>query len=71
LAQFITNSLYLVVMYIFFGKDRFYQQFLAVFTVFLNFNVMPLFYVLVADEDLKASVLDKDFTRIVSIFFNC
>ena len=71
LAQFSTNVIYMVVMYIFFGKDRFGQTFLAVLTVFLNFNVRPLFYVIVADEDFKSAIMNKDFKRIVILFLDC
>jgi hypothetical protein len=60
LAQLITNIIYFVIVKIFFGKERFAHILLSVCTISLNFNVLPLFYLLMADEDLKASLINKD-----------
>ena len=71
IAQFITNIVYIVVMMVFYGKDRFLQLLFATFTVCLNFNVLPLFYVALADDDFKSAVMEKDFLRMLKIFIHC
>ena len=70
IAQFITNIVYIVVMMVFYGKDRFLQLLFATFTVCLNFNVLPLFYVALADDDFKSAVIEKDFLRMMKIFIH-
>jgi hypothetical protein len=71
LAQFVTNLIYMLILVVFLGKNRFYQSVLAVFTVCLNFNVLPLFYVVLADEDFKSAILRKDYWSILKLFFYC
>lgn len=71
IAQFITNIFYIVVMMVFYGKDRFLQILFAAFTVCLNFNVLPLFYVLLADDDFKSALMDMDLWRMLKILIDC
>ena len=71
IAQFITNIFYIIVMTVFYGRDRFFQTLFAAFTVCLNFNVLPLFYVVLADEDFKSAIMRKDFRGALLIFLNC
>jgi hypothetical protein len=59
-AQFITNLIYLSIMKIFYGKNRYYQSLLASLSVSLNFNILPLLYVLLADENFKSAILKKE-----------
>lgn len=70
-AQFITNIFYIVVMQVFYGRDRFFQTLFASFTVSLNFNVLPLFYVLLADDDFKSAIMSKDFWAAIKFLSNC
>ena len=71
IAQFVTNIFYMVVMTFFYGKDRFLQSLFATFTVCLNFNILPLFYVTLADDDFKSAIMEKDFWRVLKIFIDC
>ena len=70
LVQFITNILCVVVMKLFFGKDRYFQTLFATFLVFLNFNILPLFYVALADNEFKTAIMNRDFRSIVNIFID-
>jgi hypothetical protein len=58
LAQLVTNIIYLVVMHVFYGKIRFYHNLLVVLTIGLNFNILPLFYITIADGDFRAVFLN-------------
>ena len=69
LAQFATNITYVIVLKLFFGKYRFFQALFAAFTVSLNFNIMPLFYIALADEDLKSAILRKEYSTAARLFF--
>ena len=69
LAQFITNIIYIIVLKLFFGKIRFYQAIFAVITISLNFNILPLFYIVLADNDFKSAVLRREYFNAFKIFF--
>jgi predicted lysophospholipase L1 biosynthesis ABC-type transport system permease subunit len=69
-AQFITNIIYIILLMVFFGRNRFTQAILAAFTVSLNFIVLPLFYVMLADEAFKSAILRKDYIGVVKIFLD-
>jgi hypothetical protein len=68
LAQLVTNILYLIVMRVFYGKIRFYHNLLVVLTISLNFNILPLFYVAIADGDFRTSILAKDYLSFIHLF---
>ena len=69
LAQLITNIIYLLLMFAFYGKSRFYHFLLANCTICLNFNVLPLIYIIKTDDDFKDVIHSKDFFLILRIFF--
>ena len=71
LAQLLTNIFYLIVLYIFFGKNRFYHALFAVLTISLNFNILPLFYLAMADEDFKSAILSKQYVTAFKLFVHC
>jgi len=71
IAQFITNIIYLLLMIMFYGKARFYHVLLAICTICLNFNILPLFFIVMADDDLKAALQRKEFLSILKMFFGC
>ena len=68
LAQLLTNIFYLIILYIFFGKMRFYHSLLAVSAISLNFNILPLFYLAMADEDFKSAILKKHYVNAAKLF---
>ncbi len=68
IAQFVTNMIYIVVIKIFFGKAKFYQDLLAVFTISLNFNILPLFYIALADENFKSAFLKREYWTAIRLF---
>jgi hypothetical protein len=68
IAQFVTNIIYIIVIKIFFGGDKFYQDLLAVFTISLNFNILPLFYIALADENFKSAFLRREYLNAIRLF---
>ena len=68
IAQFMSNSIYMSLTQIFYGKIRFYHAFLAVFSLSLNFNILPFFYIVLGDDDFKVAIMSKDFVTIVNLF---
>ncbi len=60
MAQLMTNIIYFVVIIMFFGKMRYFNILLSVCTICLHFNILPLFYLLMVDDDLKLSLINKD-----------
>ena len=71
LAQCVTNVFYLIVLYRFYGKNRFYHSLLAVLTVSFNFNILPLFYLFMADEDFKYAILNKEYLLVLKLLLKC
>ena len=69
LAQLGTNVTYLILITLVFGKYRFSHNFLAILTICLNFNILPLFYLTMVDEDLKLFVLNKEYFNLLKLFF--
>ncbi len=68
LVQFFTNIIYLIIIYVFYGKIRFYHSLLAVLTICLNFTILPLFYIAMADEDFKFAILNKEYSTVMKLF---
>ena len=68
LAQLVTNIVYIILMLFIFGKEQFYHILLAICTICLNFNILPLFYVLTADNDLKVVLQERDLVAVLKIF---
>jgi len=64
MAQLVTNVIYFMLMNIFFGRSRFYHSLLANVTICLNFNILPFFYIIMADDDLKTAIQSKRMTAI-------
>jgi hypothetical protein len=69
IAQFMSNTIYMSLTQIFYGKIRFYHAFLAVFSLCLNFNILPFFYILLGDDDFKIAILSKDVMTLLNLFF--
>jgi hypothetical protein len=67
-AQFVNNIIYMVLIKMFLGKVRFYHSLLAVLTIFVNFNVLPLFYIVIADEDFKMAIVQKEYLIVAKLF---
>ena len=67
-AQFMTNIMYMAIMKIFYGRDRFFHAILTVFTISLNFNVLPLFYIAMVDDDFKLAIMQKDYWGAFKLF---
>ncbi len=69
LAQLLTSIVYFTFMKVFFGKERFIHILLSVCTICLNFNMLPLFYLLMADDDFKTSIISKDPSQFIKMLF--
>lgn len=69
LAQLATNIVYFIFMRMFFGKEGFIHILLSICTISLNFNILPLFYLLMADDDFKISILNRDLSHFIKMLF--
>lgn len=70
LVQFLTNILAMFLLHVFYGQHIFAQAVVAVLHLTLNFDILPLFYVTLADEQLKAAIFAKDYKEVVRIVFS-
>ena len=70
IAQFVTNIIFVVLMKGFFGKNKFYHLLFAIVTVSFNFNVMPIFYIILIDGSLKRAIFEpRSWFLAVKLFF--
>ena len=69
IAQFVSNLIYIFGYLFLFGNVKFYHSLLAVVTVSLNFNILPFFYIFVADDEVKTAILSREFLKILFLFF--
>jgi len=69
LAQFLTNVLDLILLHILYGQYIFYHSLFAYLHLTLNFTIMPLFYIIVADEQLKTAIFTKQYKEVIKILF--
>jgi cytochrome bd-type quinol oxidase subunit 1 len=56
-------------MFVFYGKVRFYHHLFVILTIGLNFNVLPLFYIVLADNQFKTFLLNRDYYNMIKLFF--
>jgi hypothetical protein len=68
LAQFLTNMLDLALIHAFFGKNVFLHSICALLHLTLNFNVLPFFYIVAADEQVKAAIYCKQYKDAAKLF---
>ena len=68
-AQLIMNTIFVILMKLLFGKFKFFHSLFAVITVSFNFNLMPIFYILVADDEFKRAIANRQFVNVVRLFF--
>ena len=69
-AQFFTNMFNLVLIHAFFGKNIFAHAISALFHLTLNFNVLPFFYMVFADESIKAAIYYKQYKEVLRLFLS-
>ena len=69
IVQFLTNSMIFVSVKILFGKSLFAHTFLALLNLTLNFAILPVFYMVAANEAMKAALMKRQFRQAISLFF--
>jgi hypothetical protein len=67
LAQFFTNILNLILLHILYGQYVFLHGLFATLHLTLNFIILPLFYIIAADEQLKTAIYAKQYKEVVRI----
>ena len=68
LAQFSTNLTIFISVKILFGKSLFVHTFLALMNLTLNFALLPILYMVAADNGMKAALSKREF-RLAATFF--
>ena len=66
--QLSANALLLVFVFLFFGQNKFIHSVLAILSASLNFTIVPLFFVLISDERIKAAALERNYRVILKVF---
>jgi hypothetical protein len=69
ISQFVTNTVLMVLLKFFFGKFKFIHSLFAILTLSLNFNLLPFFYIIIADDEFKRALFTKQYFNIVRLFF--
>jgi hypothetical protein len=58
-SQLVANLVLVVLMKGFFGKSKFFHSLFALITMSFNFNLMPMLYIMMADDGLKRAVSEQ------------
>jgi len=69
LIQYFVNILNYLVAKLIFGKSPFLHSLFSLLQLTFNFTIMPFLYILVADENFKAFLLQKDFREAFILLF--
>jgi hypothetical protein len=56
--------LMVVVLKLLFGKDQFIYYIIRLLTLFLDFNVLPFMYIILAEEPFKKAFLSRDYLQL-------
>jgi hypothetical protein len=55
-AQLVTNIIFAIFLIVFFGESKFYHSLVALIYDCLNFNLIPIFYIIMIDDEIKRSI---------------
>ena len=69
LMQFITNMFIVVIVKFMFGKDQFVMLIMGFISFFLTFNLLPLIYIIMGNENLKRAFASKNYFDIIQQLF--
>ena len=70
IAQFLTNMCALSIMTVVRGQSLFMHGLFAVLHLTINFNVLPVFYVVAVDDKIKAALHKRQFREAMKVFFS-
>ena len=69
LVQFSANILTLLLVKLFFGKNKFFHHLFAILTSSVNFNLLPILYVIMTDEPVKTALAEKQYLELFQLLF--
>ena len=69
LVQFSANILTLLLVKLFFGKNKFFHHLFAILTSSVNFNLLPFLYVIMTDEPVKTALAEKQYLELFQLLF--
>jgi hypothetical protein len=68
LAQFITNLTGFIAVKMLYGKSLFVYTFVALTNLTINFAILPIFYMVGANDVIKAALSKRNFREAVRLF---
>lgn len=70
LAQFVTNMLLIVMRNFMFGQNLLLHGLFALLHLTINFSVLPIFYVIAADDEIKKALSERNFVRVFRLLLS-
>ena len=67
--QLLANILLIGFVFLIFGQNKFLHSVLAILSASLNFTILPMFFILVSDEKIKAAFLERNYRTIFKLCF--
>jgi hypothetical protein len=58
-VQLAANFIFVVLLVLFFGESNFYGQLAALVNICFNFNLIPIFYIIMIDDEIKRSIFGR------------
>ena len=68
-VHFVTNAFVVIMVKFLLTTDMFTYQLVGFLTLFLNFNVLPFVYILLANDNFKRAFVQKQFGRLLKMLF--
>ncbi len=68
IAQFSTNLTIFISVKSLFGRSLFVHTFLALMNLTLNFAILPIFYMVAANDVIKAALIKRKFRQAANLF---
>ena len=70
LAQFVTNMLLLVMRNFMFGQNLLLHGLFALLHLTINFSVLPILYVVAADDEIKKALSGRNFGQVFRLLLS-
>jgi hypothetical protein len=60
-VQLVGNFIFVVLLILFFGESNFYGQLAALVNICFNSNLIPIFYIIMIDDEIKRTIFGRHF----------
>ena len=67
MVELLSNMILFSYIRFFFGRDKFLHGLLAIVSAGLNFSILPFFFIVVSDDEIKEALSEKKFLTLLKL----